>query len=333
MRIDPAMLASLPLELQVEISENLFRKDWTPSEIDALRRCCEAVLKAQAKSNQATAGPSSGRGVKRNGAGKFPEPVKGQVRDKVGAFAGVSGRTVEKIAAVVDAAKAEPDKYGRLLGDMDRTGRVNGVYRRLRNAQQAERIRAEVPLMPGNGPYRVGTGDPAWPYEIRDQDSSHRGVRPYPSMSIEQICALDVASLMAKDAIFFLWVPNFHLVQGVAATVLRAWGFEPKTLVTWVKNRAGNGDWLRSQTEQAVMATRGKPVVTLTNQTTVLHAPVRGHSVKPVEFYALVESLCPAPRYCELFSRGYRHSERWDLHGDEANGRFRPPSPSEESAA
>jgi N6-adenosine-specific RNA methylase IME4 len=55
----------------------------------------------------------------------------------------------------------------------------------------------------------------------------------------------------------------------------------------------------------------------LTNQTTLLHAPVRGHSVKPVEFYDLVESLCPAPRYADLFSR-YRHSDHWDCHGDQA---------------
>ena len=32
--------------------------------------------------------------------------------EKIGAFAGVSGRTVEKIAAVVAAAEAEPDNYG-----------------------------------------------------------------------------------------------------------------------------------------------------------------------------------------------------------------------------
>jgi len=81
----------------------------------------------------------------------------------------------------------------------------------------------------------------------------------------------------------------------------------------------GMGDWLRGQTEHCIMAVRGKPVVTLTNQTTLLHAPVRGHSQKPVEFYDLVESLCPAPRYADLFSR-YRHNDKWDCHGDEAPG-------------
>jgi N6-adenosine-specific RNA methylase IME4 len=88
-------------------------------------------------------------------------------------------------------------------------------------------------------------------------------------------------------------------------------------LLTWVKDRFGTGDWLRGQTEHCIMATWGNPVVTLTNESTVLHAPARGHSVKPVEFYHLVERLCPAPRYADLFSR-YRHNDKWDCHGDEA---------------
>jgi N6-adenosine-specific RNA methylase IME4 len=77
----------------------------------------------------------------------------------------------------------------------------------------------------------------------------------------------------------------------------------------------GTGDWLRGQSEHCIMAVRGKPTVVLTNQTTLLHGPVREHSRKPDEFYALVESLCPAPRYAYLFSREQR--DGWDMHGDE----------------
>ena len=91
-----------------------------------------------------------------------------------------------------------------------------------------------------------------------------------------------------------------------------------KTILTWVKDHFGRGDWLRGQTEQCLLATRGKPVVTLTNQTTVLHAPVRAHSQKPDEFYELVESLCAAPRYCELWARASRPG--WDGHGDQWPG-------------
>jgi N6-adenosine-specific RNA methylase IME4 len=65
------------------------------------------------------------------------------------------------------------------------------------------------------------------------------------------------------------------------------------------------------------MAVRGKPVVTLGGQSTLLWAPVREHSQKPREFYDLIESLCPAPRYADLFSR-YKHNDKWDCHGDQA---------------
>ena len=231
------------------------------------------------------------------------------------AFAGVSTRQLEKAKPVVKAAQEQPEKYGRLVADMDRTGRVDGVYRRLTIAKQAALIRAEPPPLPNRGPNRVVTCDVPWPYEIGDENPSKRGVRPYPCMSITEIRAFPLASIMHADSILWFWTTNFHMRE--AYDVLAAWGFGAKTILTWVKDHMGNGDWLRSQTEHCIMAVRGKPMVTLTNQTTVLQAPVRGHSVKPVAFYDLVECLCPASRYADIFSR-YQHNDRWDCHGDEA---------------
>jgi N6-adenosine-specific RNA methylase IME4 len=138
-------------------------------------------------------------------------------------------------------------------------------------------------------------------------------------MSIEQICMTRswLRPLMHHDAILWLWCTNYHLIR-YAAPVLDALGFAERSILTWVKNRFGTGDLLRSQTEHCVFALRGKPVVTLTNESTVLFAPPRpGNSAKPVEFYDLVERLCPAPRYLDIFSR-YRHSASWDCYGDEA---------------
>jgi N6-adenosine-specific RNA methylase IME4 len=218
-----------------------------------------------------------------------------------------------KSFCIVQAARAEPEKYGKLVEDMDRTHRVDGVFKRLRVAQQAEGIRRETPSLPGNGPYRVIVADPPWSYSLRAADASHRGITPYPEMSIEQICAVDIASIAHDDCVLWLWTTNAHM-RG-AFDVLDAWGFEQKTILTWAKDRMGMGDWLRGQTEHCIMAVRGKPTVVLTNQTTLLHGPVREHSQKPDEFYALVETLCPAPRYAYLFSREER--EGWDMHGDE----------------
>ena len=131
-------------------------------------------------------------------------------------------------------------------------------------------------------------------------------------MSIEQIKALPVASIAHDDCVLWLWTTNHHMEE--AFGVLRAWGFEYKTNLTWVKSSMGTGDWLRGQTEQCFLAVRGKPTTVLTNQTTVVEGPRREHSRKPDEFYSLVESLCPGSK-AELFQRYPR--EGWCGHGDE----------------
>jgi hypothetical protein len=94
-------------------------------------------------------------------SGKFPEGVTGQTRDKVGAFAGMLGRTVEKVAAVVRAAERDPHKFGGLLEEMDRTRKVDGVYRKLRQAQDEKR---RLAVRPVDGRFRTIVVDPpAWP--------------------------------------------------------------------------------------------------------------------------------------------------------------------------
>ena len=82
-----------------------------------------------------------------------------------------------------------------------------------------------------------------------------------------------IADIAHEDCILWLWTTNADLLSGDALRVLEAWQFTPKTMLTWVKDRFGTGDWLRGQSEQCIMAVRGAPTVTLTNQTTVLCAP------------------------------------------------------------
>lgn len=260
----PIRVVPLDEIVRGEFAENAHRKDFLPSEIDAIRRELEPIEKAAANERMTLGKVSLG---------------SGKTSDKIGAFAGISGRTVEKIAAVVDAAEQAPEKYGRLLTDMDRTGRVNGVYKMLKNAQKAEAIRLEPSPLPGNGPYRVIVADPPWMYDKRNADPSHRATGPYPEMPLADICALPVASIAHDDCILWLWTTNAFLP--VAFDVLKAWGFEYKTTLTWVKQKMGIGDWLRGQTEHCRLAVRGKPTVKLTNQTTALIAPATEHSRNP----------------------------------------------------
>jgi len=100
----------------------------------------------------------------------------------------------------------------------------------------------------------------------------------------------------------------------VAFEVIEAWGFEYKTLLTWVKDRMGTGEWLRGQTEHCLLAARGKPVFLHGQHSTVIQAVRREHSRKPEEFYALVEATSPGSKV-ELFAREQRNG--WRAFGNE----------------
>ena len=106
-----------------ELAENADRKDFLPSEIDAIRRVLEPVEKAAAASRKL-----SGRSA----------PNGGEARDKIGALAGVSGRQVEKIAQVMKAAEANPTKFAQIVEEMDRTGRVDRAYKAVVTAAPAK---------------------------------------------------------------------------------------------------------------------------------------------------------------------------------------------------
>ncbi|HYD00958.1 MAG TPA: MT-A70 family methyltransferase [Phycisphaerales bacterium] len=184
--------------------------------------------------------------------------------------------------------------------------------RTAKNLTVADAIRKEPAPLPA-GPFRVIVIDPPWRYEKRAEDATHRAGLPYPDMSTGEIVAMPIEKLAHDDAILWLWTTNAFMED--AYLCLKSWGFEAKTILTWAKDRMGTGDWLRGKTEHCILAVRGRPTVTLTNQTTLLEAPLREHSRKPEEFYELVEALCPGSK-CEVFARETR--DGWTSHGAES---------------
>ena len=215
----PVTIVDLDAVVRGEFAENVYRQDFTLSESVAVKRALAPLERVAAK--QRMASPE-----------KFSEQEKGNALDKVATIVGRHRTTLAKAKAIVDAAAAEPERFGKLLADMDRTGRANGVFKRLKIARQAEKIRAEPPPLPGRGPYRVLAADPPWPFEVRDEDPSDRAVLPYVTSSIADICKLPVASIAADDAILWLWTTNHHVLE--ARSVLDAWGFQHVTVLTWV---------------------------------------------------------------------------------------------------
>jgi len=123
----PVRIIDLNQIVRGEFAENVHRKDFLPSEVDAIRRAMEPIEKAAAR--------------ERMTRGKFsPGSDAGKTRDKIGKFAGISGRTVEKIAAIMDAAEADPERYGDLVKRMDRSRKVEPAFRKFKHRQQQQQL-------------------------------------------------------------------------------------------------------------------------------------------------------------------------------------------------
>jgi N6-adenosine-specific RNA methylase IME4 len=175
----------------------------------------------------------------------------------------------------------------------------------------AEEIRSNPKVTP-DGRYQVIAVDPPWKYDNRAEDTTHRGRNDYPEMTVDEICAAPVANLAQTNCVLWLWTTNAFMRE--AFQCIDAWGFKDKTILTWDKENMGLGDWLRNVTEHCILAVRGKPIVSLTNQTTLIREKRRQHSRKPEAFYALVEALCPGSKL-EMFSRTERAG--WTAWGAE----------------
>jgi ParB-like chromosome segregation protein Spo0J len=156
----PTTVVDLQKLVLGEYAENAFREAFTPTELVSILRDVESIERALAKERQKEHGGTA-PGVPKNTSGNFPE-VNGRALDKIGKALGKDRKTIQKMAAVVEAAEADPEKFGKLQADMDRTGRADGPFKRLKVIQQSEEIRKEPPPLPGRGPYRVIVADPPW---------------------------------------------------------------------------------------------------------------------------------------------------------------------------
>ncbi len=179
--------------------------------------------------------------------------------------------------------------------------------------------------------YRTIVADPAWKYTLTAPPTMRGGgpssaERNYETMTMDAIAALPVPDLAEDDAHLYLWVTNPIITEQrlrgeeapTAPAICRAWGFEPKTLLTWIKseNGAGMGFYFRGDTEHVIFAVRGNlPIPAEIRESNVFRGHRGRHSQKPDSLMDLVERVSPGP-YLEMFSRRARLG--WDTWGDEA---------------
>lgn len=316
----PVTIVDIDAIVAGERDENAERKDFTPSEMVAIKKALEPLERRRAKERQAhgMTAPGKPSGPTMFGTPEKPAADTGRAADKVAAATGRDRKTVNKAEAVVDAAKKEPEKYGKLVEDMDRTGRVDGPFKRLQNMQASEKIRGEPSPLPGQGPYRAGIIDFPWPADPEHPERTEsRGYYPYPTMPLPEIDAFDIRAILHADAAVGVWITNFHLARGDHLAFLKTNDLTPVAIRTWAKPHFGQGQVLRGQTEHMIIATRGNPTVDGSSISTLLTAPAgKEHSEKPAQSYVDFERLVAAPRYFELFARRPM-PPNWDGHGNQ----------------
>ncbi|MGX7245285.1 MT-A70 family methyltransferase [Enterococcus quebecensis] len=157
--------------------------------------------------------------------------------------------------------------------------------------------------------FKTILADPPWDIQ---QKGNYGAVKHYNLMTLDRIKAMPVADLVEDNAHCWLWVTNATLEAGY--DVLRAWGFTPRSIFTWVKPRLGLGVYLRNCTEHLLLGTRGKAPIQFKGQMNWGFLPLQDHSHKPEEVYDIIER-CSEGEYLELFARRPRYN--WKIWGNE----------------
>lgn len=161
--------------------------------------------------------------------------------------------------------------------------------------------------------FRTILVDPPWPYHDPISQKGIRGaVRHYGLMSLADLADLPVPRIAAADAHLYLWTTNAYLEE--AHILARAWGFKPKTVITWTKTGLGMGRYFRGTTEHIVFAVRGRLPLRRKDLPTHFDAPKGRHSEKPDKSYRMIEKASHGP-FLEMFAR--RRRTGWASWGNE----------------
>jgi N6-adenosine-specific RNA methylase IME4 len=257
-------------------------------------------------------------------------------RDSVIQAAAVLERGAPELVAAVEAG-AMPLKSARMVAELpaDEQGAIvtaapkireaalkdlRGEGKRQRRASRLEAIRLKSEPTPGfetGRRYPVLYADPCWRFRSGMTERSIEN--HYPTMSIEEICALPVGEIAHDDAVLFLWTTSPNLEE--AFRVLEAWGFTYKASAVWDKGVAGMGYWYRVRHEILLVATRGDfpaPAEEL-RPSSVYTSPRGRHSEKPEAVRDDIARMFPGLPRIELFARtDGAPAAGWDVWGNQS---------------
>lgn len=175
--------------------------------------------------------------------------------------------------------------------------------------------------------YQIIYADPAW-NETGGGKIKRGADKHYPLMKTKDIINLPVQNIADKNCHLYLWATNNFLPD--ALIVMKAWGFDYKTIITWIKDRIGLGQYFRGRTEHCLFGVRGMlPYKIIDGKRqqgeTSFHAIRQRHSEKPPEMRKMIEIVSDRTGFnkIELFARIPKEIAEdpalrdWDFWGNE----------------
>jgi N6-adenosine-specific RNA methylase IME4 len=192
--------------------------------------------------------------------------------------------------------KIAPDIFEQLIDDGTlcpslQRNEVSKILRQQKVAADEQRV---LKLEPTIGKFRTLVFDPAWEYEVLSL--AGRAKPDYAMQTLDQLRALDILRWAEPDCHLYVWTTNNFMYE--ANKLVDQWGFQHRTLITWVKPPPfGLGSYFRNSTEHVLFATRGETTTRPAAASIPTHfeAPRGGPSEKPEKFYEIVRAASYPP--------------------------------------
>lgn len=248
---------------------------------------------------------------------------EGQRTDEaIGKLAGVGRDTINKVERIERLAseemKAELARGEISINEADKRVK-EAIAKEKRQEAIAEQIKQPrsgsfVDIYNTDKKYRVIYADPPWSYNDKlDTTKSGGAVKHYPTMPLEDICAIPVPA--EKNAVLFLWTTSPQLEDSFK--VINAWGFKYKSSFVWDKVGHGMGHYNSVRHEFLLIAVRGSCTPDVKRlYDSVVSIEKTEHSRKPKEFRDMIDTLYPVGNRLEMFAR--EAQEGWDVWGNMA---------------
>lgn len=321
-----ANIVKLDDVLKAELHENQIRKEFTFSEMCVIDDAIAPEIKKHAEERMKSGKPSA----------KLAEGQKGDSRDKMASYLGMSHGQYDKFQKIKTAIKENPKKFTDIPERIDNGMSIDYASKMINTTERATTPTPDLP----DDEFELLYFDLPWAYDL-----PLTGSPDYKTLTLEEIMNEFPKLPLTNDAIVFMWVTNPKLME--AMELIKFWGLDYKTNIVWVKakNRihakvlefkdkfyeflhknlqVGTGYYVKGSHELLLIVTRGSPGVPQEKDrvpSVVFAERTKLHSEKPKIFRKIINEMYPAKKKLEMFNREKDEydNDTWSYYGDESS--------------